>query len=168
MCATPAFMRRLPNDLLCPAFEEPEYPPAEIQSDEDAAALQAELAELIQQVEAALQPKLSDLRPLQDWLRACLIADELPTTTDAQAHVSEAMLDALATASPSFARESRAQSDQWLWELLIVLFEVIADELPVELQERLGDWIARRDIDIDNTRHLATYLAGENCSGDSE
>lgn len=61
-----------------------------------------------------------------------------------------------------------AQSDQWLWELLIVLFEVIADELPVELQERLGDWIARRDIDADNTRQLATYLAGEDCSRGSE
>ena len=168
MCAIPAFMRRLPNDLLCPVFEEPEYPPAEIQSDEDAAALQAQLAELIQQVEAAFQPKFSDLKPIQDWLRACLDADELPTTTGAQAHVSEAMLDALSTASPSFARERRAQSDQWLWELLVVLFDVIADELQDEHQQRLGEWIARRDIDVDNTRHLATYLAGEDRSGDRE
>ena len=158
--AFPAFMRPGPNICLCPDFEEPEYPPAEIQSDEDAAALQAELAELIQQVEAALQPKLSNLRPLQDWLRACLVADELPTTTGAQPHVSEAMLDALATASPSFAPERRAQSDHWLWELLVVLFEAMADELPDELQERLGDWITRREIDVDNTRHLEKYFAG--------
>jgi hypothetical protein len=41
----------------------------------------------------------------------------------------------------------------------------MADELPVELQERLGDWIARRGIDVDNTRHLATYLAGEDSAG---
>ena len=167
-CAIPAFMRLASNICLCPVFDEAEYPPAEIHSDEDAAARQVDLAELIQQIEAALQPKFSDLRPLQEWLLACLVADELPTTTSACAHVSEAILDALAAASPSLARESRAQSDQWLWEILVALFLDMVDELPVELQDRLGNWIAARDIDVDNLGNLAKYLAGEDCSGNRD
>ena len=159
-------MRQASNICLCPVFDEAEYPPAETHSDEDVAAQQVDLAELIQQIEAALQPQFSDLRSLQEWLLACLVAGELPTTTSACAHVSEAMLDALATASPSFARESRAQSDQWLWELLVALLENVVNGLPVELQDRLGDWLGQRDIDVDNIGNLAKYLAGEDCSGD--
>lgn len=163
-CAIPVFMRQSSNICLCPVFDEAETPPADIQNDEDFSALQAVLAAVVQQLEAEHQPKFTDLRPLHHWLLACLVTGELPTTTTACAHVSEAVLDALATASPSFARESRAQSDQWLWELLVALLENVANELPVALQDRLGNWIAVRDIDVDNIGNLAKYLAGEDCS----